>query len=201
MNSVYPQRLATLNAHYLKALREDPSLIHLGDEGPLSIRASAEADLVIDQPITLQVDLSGAILVGNLDAILWERLSGPGEANFSDASALEPSVTFTFTDQDGVADTLHAQVEAADYPGNYFGFLPVRLDTAGQLRPIRPDSNGPGLERIRSHHLLGIQGRCRLGRARRGLGLHGSRPLDGTAPPNTSPTAPNQPPRAKRGTN
>lgn len=94
-NSAYSSRLATLKAHYLKALREDPSLIYLGDAGPLTIRASDGVDWIIGQPIPLQAELSEGLLAGNLDSIAWERLSGPGEASFSDVSALEPSVTFS----------------------------------------------------------------------------------------------------------
>jgi hypothetical protein len=94
-NSEYDKRIATLNAHYLKALREDPSLIYLGDESALIIRVSGDVDFIVSQPIPLLPEVSDPQLLDTLDSILWEKVSGPGEASFSDSSALEPSVTFS----------------------------------------------------------------------------------------------------------
>lgn len=94
-NSEYGNRLATLNAHYLKALRGDRSLIHLGDKSALVVRASDDAALLVGQPIPLIVDVSDSNFLNNLDSVLWEQFVGPGQANFSDSTALEPSVTFS----------------------------------------------------------------------------------------------------------
>ncbi|HKL21377.1 MAG TPA: hypothetical protein VJ904_06195, partial [Tichowtungia sp.] len=47
-------------------------------------------------------------------------------------------LTFTFTDQDGVEDTLNAQVYAANYPGTYFGFA-TKLRNRGDPGSNRDD--------------------------------------------------------------
>ena len=95
VNSGYEHRLETLHIHYLKALREDRSLIYLGDERSLIVSASPEMDYLVGQPIPLHADVLDSHVLNNLDLVLWDKVSGPGEAVFSDSSALETSATFS----------------------------------------------------------------------------------------------------------
>ena len=94
-NRAYEYRLETLHIHYLKALREERSLIYLGDAATLSIWADSEVDFLVDEPIDLHAD----VLVPdfNLVSALWEQVSGPSVASFSDSSAMDPSVIFSET--------------------------------------------------------------------------------------------------------